>query len=423
MSRMDRFLIRASIVLALLSPAAAAASAFVRSSPQSSLAHGLAGTLASVGGSSGAEVVDLGSGRILFSSAPNSRRLPASVEKVYTTSTALSQFGPGGTLSTRIFATGRTDSHGVFRGVLYLRGGGDPTFGSASYDRFAYGTGATIQRLVATLRHQTGIRAIQGAIVGDGTYFDSRPGTPATGFAVSSYLEGVLGGLSYDRGFADEHGSSFQDDPPLFAAERLRDALRAGGVSVPNGTPVRIGRTPSNAVSLATVHSPSISTLVRLTNTPSDNYLAEMLLKDLGASAGRRGSTAAGAAVVARQLATRFGIHPRVLDGSGLSRADATSPADMIAALRGLSSDRTFVNSLSIAGETGTMQAGLAGTAAQGRCQGKTGTLHDVASLAGYCTTRRGRRLAFAFLENAVDPVAGHASEDRMAVLLATYTG
>ena len=47
---------------------------------------------------------------------------------------------------------------------------------------------------------------------------------------------------------------------------------------------------------MAVVHSPKISYLVKLTNTPSDNFFAEMLLKGLGASFGGAGTTAAGAA-------------------------------------------------------------------------------------------------------------------------------
>ena len=82
-----------------------------------------------------------------------------------------------------------------------------------------------------------------------------------------------------------------------------------------------------------------------------------------------------------------------------------------------------FVASLSIAGETGTLQLGLQGTAAQGRCRGKTGTLHDVANEVGYCTARDGHTLAFAFLMNSVDPTTGHALEDQMTVALAKYNG
>jgi D-alanyl-D-alanine carboxypeptidase/D-alanyl-D-alanine-endopeptidase (penicillin-binding protein 4) len=166
-----------------------------------------------------------------------------------------------------------------------------------------------------------------------------------------------------------------------------------------------------------------MSTIVQLTNVPSDNFFAEMLLKDLGAHFGGRGSTAAGAGVVRSQLASSFGIHPRLDDGSGLSRDDLTSPQDVVTLLSSLADDQPFVGSLAVAGESGTLEAGLHGSYAQGRCRGKTGSLHDVANLVGYCTARDNHTLAFAFLMNAVDPTAGHALEDQMAVAVAKYSG
>lgn len=147
-----------------------------------------------------------------------------------------------------------------------------------------------------------------------------------------------------------------------------------------------------------------------------------MLLKDPGASFGARGTTAAGVGVVHRKVAQAFHIHPRFNDGSGLSRFDSTSPQQVVTLLRRMASDTYFVGSLAIAGETGTLQDEMRGTRAQGRCRGKTGTLHDVASLAGYCTARDGHTPAFAFILNGLtDSNVGHAVEAKMAVALANY--
>ncbi|MDQ6745515.1 MAG: D-alanyl-D-alanine carboxypeptidase/D-alanyl-D-alanine-endopeptidase [Actinomycetota bacterium] len=420
---MRRYLVQLAAALVLL--AAPAAAPAQPSSPSTrALRTSLARALANAGGASGAEVLDMSTGQMLFSSASAVPRLPASVEKVYTTSTALSRFGDGGTLTTAVMGSGSLGAGGIWRGTLYLRGGGDPTFGSAGYDRYAYGTGATMQRLVSRLVRQTGMRSFRGRVVGDESIFDSRRGTPATGFGISSYVEGLLSGLAYDRGFADEGGNTFQYRPALFAARRFADALRAHGVRVLAGTRVSSGRVSGGTPVLALVHSPAMTTLARLTNAPSDNYLAEMLLKGIGARFGGSGSTAGGARVVRAQLASAFGIHPQLNDGSGLSRSDHTSPRDVVTTLDSLASAPAFVGSLSVAGKTGTMRAGLLGTVAQGRCRGKTGTLHDVANLVGYCTARNGDRLAFAFLMNALtDPAYGHALEDRMAVALARYNG
>jgi D-alanyl-D-alanine carboxypeptidase len=67
----------------------------------------------------------------------------------------------------------------------------------------------------------------------------------------------------------------------------------------------------------------------------------------------------------------------------------------------------------------------MTGTVAQGNCHGKTGTLHDVANLVGYCRARDGHTLAFAFLINSIsDPTYVHSVEaDQMAVAVAGYSG
>jgi D-alanyl-D-alanine carboxypeptidase/D-alanyl-D-alanine-endopeptidase (penicillin-binding protein 4) len=80
-----------------------------------------------------------------------------------------------------------------------------------------------------------------------------------------------------------------------------------------------------------------------------------------------------------------------------------------------------FADSLAVAGESGTLELRMRRTAASGRCEGKTGTLHDVSNLAGYCTTRSGERLAFAFLMNRIYPLRAHVLQDRMTSAIAQY--
>lgn len=410
----------AAIFTLLVLPAAALGQS---SAARLALAGTLSRALRPAGHSDGAEVVDLSTGETLFSTAASIPRLPASVEKIYTTSTALQRFGTNTNLLTSVWGSGYLDASGGWHGTLYLKGGGDPTFGSASYDSYAYGTGASMQRLVANLVQSCGITSVSGSIVGDESFLDSLRGTAATGYRVSTDIEGLLSGLAYDRGLTSAAGTAFQSRPALFAAQQFAAALRQAHVAVPAQTKIYTGIVPTGAQRMAAVHSPRMATLIKLTNMPSDNFLAEMLLKDLGARFGARGSSAAGAAVVRSQLARSFRIHPRLVDGSGLSRADRTSPREVIAALTSLANNQSFVNSLSVAGVSGTMKTGLHGTAAQRRCQGKTGTLHDVANLVGYCTARNGHRLVFAFLMNSVDPTSGHAIEDHMAIDLAAYDG
>jgi serine-type D-Ala-D-Ala carboxypeptidase/endopeptidase (penicillin-binding protein 4) len=414
------------LTLGALASLAAAGPPVAIASSQSALASALTRGMQNAGGAGSAYVLDLNTGKALFSWVANTGRLPASVEKLYTTSTVLLRFGPNATLTTRVLAAGSIDRRHTFHGIMWLKGGGDPTFGSSAFDQSAYGTGATVGQLADNLIRNTGIKSIQGRIVGDDTYFDSARGTPATGYGADlPDVEGLLDGLAYDRGFANFEGTVGQSRPALYATQQFVAALQARGVKIASKTPIYTGRAPADAQWLATVHSPRIATLIRLTNTPSDNYLAEMLLKGLGAKFGGAGTTAAGAAVVRTELGDQFGINPSLDDGSGLSRADSTSPVQIVTLLKQMARNQDFVGSLAIGGETGTLQDEMNGTVAQGNCHGKTGTLHDVANLAGYCRARDGHTLAFAFLINSVsDPAYVHSVEgNQMAVAVASYNG
>jgi len=416
----------AGVMLGMLAsgPVALGATAPAKSarSARATLASSLNSTIRHAGGHSGAYVLDLDTGQSLFSYSPDVGRLPASVEKLYTTSTALLDFGANTTLTTSIYGDG-TLNNGHWTGTLYIKGGGDPTFGSASFDHFAYGGGATMQRLVANLIRTQGITSIQGRVIGDESYFDSLRGTPATRFRFSTDVEGSLSALVYNRGLINQ-GSSYVLHPALFAAQQFVAALRSEGVKVAQKIPIATGHTPAGTGLLAEVNSPRMGTLIKLTNTPSDNFFAETLIKDIGAKFGGAGTTAAGAAAVRSLVASKFGIHPQLNDGSGLSRSDFTTPRQVVTLLSRMASNIDFVSSLAVAGKTGTLEHEMNGTFAQGRCEGKTGTLSDVANLVGYCQARNGHKLAFAFLMSSVfNTDVTHKIEANMAVALAKYNG
>lgn len=371
--------------------------------------------LARAGGVSGGYVLDTTTGRVLASVRADTPRIPASTEKLYTTATALLKFGAEGTLDTRVMGTGTLTDDGTWRGDLYLRGSGDPTFGSISFTQRAYGMGATTADLALGL-HEIGIRRVTGRIYGDETAFDRLRGGPATGGRLDVWIGGPLSGLAYNRGLANESGSSLQSKPATFAAQQLVVALRYRRVRV--NPKVGERATPSSAEELAVVSSPPMSKLAELTNVPSDNYLAETLLKATGAAHGASGSTAAGASVV-RQTLARFSISPRISDGSGLSRANATSPRQLVGLLEGMRDEPGFRESLAVAGRGGTLANRMRRTSAQDRCQAKTGTLSNVSALAGYCRSANDHVIAFAFMHNSVVPAYARSAQDRLATILA----
>lgn len=363
-----------------------------------------------LGSASGAYVVDLtAGGKELFSRNADIARSPASNEKLLTTATALLKYGPDATLATvaRLPSGVSLGTRGVLGGDLYLVGGGDPSLGDVA-----------LKGLAAQL-FSAGLRSVTGGIVGDESIFDARRGSYDSGFAPDDDLGGQLSGLTWGHGRATPGG------PATVAASRLqffltqlkvtvRRAARTGRVSAAPGGAGRV---------LATAVSPPMSTLVAITNQPSDNFYAETLLKGLGATFRRGGSTDEGLKVVRAALRT-FGLSPRVVDGSGLSRKDHATPRQLVGVLRGMSQSvaaSAFRASLAVPGRIGTLAGRMRGTAADNRCRAKTGTLRGVSALSGYCRTVTGHLIAFSFLENDMDALSAKAVEDRMVPAIVRY--
>lgn len=390
-----------SLIAALAVLPAGAASAISAPTLQAKLAR----EMRHAGGFSGAYVRDLDSRRTLFAAKADAPRAPASVEKLYTTASALMRFGPDATLPTTVAGRGFLDPDGVWRGDLYLRGGGDPTLGPDD-----------LQRLSRAL-DAAGILRVDGSVLGDESRFDLLRGSFDTGGAYDRDIGGVLSALALNRGFAKD------GRPAAQAARQFAKVLRADGIRVEGASGA--GAAPAGAQALASAASPPMRDLIRLTNVHSDNFLAEMLLKDLGAEFAGAGTTAAGAGVVRAQLAA-LGVTPQVVDGSGLSRADRTTPRQVVhllEAMHGQDVAGAFEGSLAVAGRTGTIRRRMRGTAAQDRCKGKTGTLIGVSALAGLCEAAGGHTIAFAMLMNRTNVARAHGVQDRVAAAIARYDG
>jgi serine-type D-Ala-D-Ala carboxypeptidase/endopeptidase (penicillin-binding protein 4) len=386
---------------------------------QGSLQAPLAHEMRIAGSGSGAYVYDLTKATTLFSERAEVPHPPASVEKLYTAATALELMGPQATLTTSVLGTGRLGASGRWEGSLYLKGGGDPTFGSASYIQARYGgQGATVTKL-ATLVKAAGIREVTGNVDGDESWFDSLRGDPYSGYAPDPELEGELSGLSFNRGqTGSQTGAHAQG---AYAALQLRGALRAEGIKVHSGT---AATAPAGASTITSEASPDLASLLGLTLPPSDNYFAETLIKDIGARFGGAGTTAAGAGVVRATIAKDFGLHPYVIDGSGLSHSDHTTPKQIVELLTALAHSplgTSLRGDLAVAGESGTLSERMRHTPATGRCRAKTGTLNGVSNLAGYCESEGGDILAFAFFDDGIETYAAHTIQDNMAITLARY--
>jgi D-alanyl-D-alanine carboxypeptidase/D-alanyl-D-alanine-endopeptidase (penicillin-binding protein 4) len=110
-------------------------------------------------------------------------------------------------------------------------------------------------------------------------------------------------------------------------------------------------------------------------------------------------------------------------NGSGLTRRNQASPKAVGHLLRAMArrpEHVAFRRSLPLAAHQGTLSHRMGGTAAEGKCRAKTGTLNGVSALSGYCRSGSGM-VAFSILMNSVDVSVAQDAQDKMAALIARY--
>jgi D-alanyl-D-alanine carboxypeptidase/D-alanyl-D-alanine-endopeptidase (penicillin-binding protein 4) len=396
---------RALATVALLAALACTAAAQAGPLP---LATRLAQALAVPGyakGSSAAVAVDLETGKLLFARNPDLPLAPASNEKLTVTFAALHELGVTYRFRTEVFARGYQDGS-TWHGDVFLKGFGDPTL-----------TSLQVERLAAQIAGQ-GIKRITGRVLGDESWFDAR--RTAAGWKPGFFINECppLSALVVDRAVYDGH-VAFQ--PALAAAGRFRLLLRKHGVA--SGA-AGLGRAPAGALALAQVESDPLPDVLREMDRASDNFTAEMIAKELGAEVGTDGSTAAGVAIVRRDLLAAgiplAGVH--IVDGSGLSLEDRLTARALSTLLVSTWDDSDLHQplwaALAVAGENGTLEHRMQRRPARGAVRAKTGTTDEASALSGYV----GDRFAFAVLQNG-SPIVTRSAEraqDRFASALAS---
>ncbi len=347
--------------------------------------------------------VDLGTGAVVFRSNAGLSLAPASAEKLAVAFAALRVLGPGFRFRTEVAAAGELDGR-VWRGDLYLVGYGDPSLAPADLDALA--------RDVTSW----GIRRVTGRVLGDEHHFDTSRTPPGWKPAFLGIESPPLSALAIeDVEVKGSNGSA------VAAASTFRAALARRGVVVA-GAP-GTGRAPADVLPLALDLSEPLAAIVRGMNRESDNFVSEMLLKELGAAVARRGSTGAGMRVV-RAALVEAGVPVagiRLVDGSGLSRLDRLTARALVSILRAGAHDPAirdaFVTSLAVAGVSGTLKTRLGRRPTYGRVIAKTGTTSRASALAGFVR----RRYVFAILQNG-SPVpywSARAAQDRFVTVLA----
>lgn len=354
---------------------------------------------------SAALAVDLAEGRTLFARRSGVALVPASNQKLAVAYAALSLLGPEYRIATAVYAEGEQVGR-MLNGDLVLKGFGDPTL-----------TRGDLRTLAFQVR-AAGIRRVSGGIEADESYFDSRRQGP--GWKSWHYLNESppLSALTVDRA---RFRGWMTRDPALSAGKQFRIALRSVGVSVAGAA--TLGAADPVAEQLAITESAPLSRIVRYMNRESDNFTAELLLKQLGAVDDAAGTSAGGAAAVRRVL--RDSAIPlagvRIVDGSGLSPRNRLTAAAVIGILVAAWHDPVirpaFVQSLPVAGVNGTLEDRMERPPARGAVLAKTGTTSESSALSGYVRSR----FAFAVLHNGrpVSHYWARRAQDRFAAVLA----
>ena len=350
-------------------------------------------------------VFDLQTGTTVFAQHDSLSLAPASNEKLAVAYAALVSLRPEFRFETDVVGRGELDGT-TWRGSLLLVGHGDPTLSTS-------GLTALARQIRAA-----GIRRVTGAILGDESYFDSARTAP--GWKAGFYINESppLSALTVDRCW---YAGRIWRNPALGAALAFRAALRRVGVYVVGAAGT--GVAPGDGYSLASIESPPLATILRWMDRVSDNFTAELVLKQLGTLAGSQGTTARGAASVSQALRDAnvpiTGVH--IVDGSGLSVLDRVTARELAAILEAAWNDPeigpVLFSSLPVAGVNGTLSDRMRRAPARGNVVAKTGTTSWASALSGYVK----RRYVFSVLQNG-NPVSwfwARRAQDRFATVLA----
>jgi len=401
-------------------------------------------------------IQEAGGARSVLAHNPRAPMNPASLIKLLTTYAALDQLGPAWTWATPVLFTGPV-REGVLDGDLVIRGSGDPKLviervwlllrrvqqygvrevrGDIVLDRSAFAAPAALpadfdgdptrpynvlpDALLLNYKAVTYSFVPDTArgvarVIADPDLAPDRPAErsvplapgPCDDWRGALKAAAAEGGYRFNGRFplaCGEQAWPLADPNPASYNARLLAALwrDLGGTL---GGRVRDGATPADARPAFEVRSPPLADVVRDINKFSNNVMAQQLALTLALQ--RQPGTPAGAEAareaLQRWVADRLGDSgdELVLDnGSGLSRNTRVSAAWLARLLQhahGSALMPELTSSLPVSGVDGTLRRARGIT---GRAHLKTGSLRDVAGVAGYVLSDSGRRYVLVAMIN-----------------------
>jgi D-alanyl-D-alanine carboxypeptidase/D-alanyl-D-alanine-endopeptidase (penicillin-binding protein 4) len=433
----------------------------------------------------GIAVDDVATGRALYRKDGDAPFNVASNVKVVTAAAALSVLGPEYRFKTSFLAD-TLDTSGTVTGNLYLRATGDPGLDAAALWQMvqelrlvgvkkvtgalviddAFFDGATMPPDYEQKPEDAAFRAPVGAASVDynavtvwvqpgpaagaparvatwpaqdyvvvkstvTTVASGRTALAATAKALPAGTEITVAGQIRADDLGGENLRKRIDHPTFYVAATVRALLAQAGIRV--GKDFRVAAAPRSARALVTHVSDPVAVLVREMSKYSNNFMAETLLKTMGAEdGGAPGTWAKGVAAVTAWLAATAGLEKgsyRYENGSGLYDSNRFTPAQIVRVLRVAAMDfrygPEYMSAMAIAGADGTLARRMVGGAAERYVRAKSGTLKSVSCLSGFAGGA-GRPLAFAVLANDVPETAAairavRSLEDQVAELLVRY--
>ena len=406
----------------------------------------------------GVKIVSLATGEVLYEKDVEKLYHPASTMKLITAAAALVKLSPNYRFHTTLYVDRLED--GRVLGNIYLKGSGDPVFNSNDlekiverlvemdlkdfqgdmvvdetyFDTIRWGKGwmwddgpigGYFSHLSALTINHNGVlvRVLPGTEIGDPVSVRLDPSTQymkiineGTTAAASEKVQLKIKRKSEPAeenvlmidgamiiGQAEINRRVDVLDPALYCGTLLREMLAKRGVSLQGK--VRYGEVPEGAAEITVHVSPPLSRILWEMNKPSDNLIAELLLKTIGAElkgipgTGQKGLQAINEFLVEIGMDTG---HYALADGSGVSRYNLVTAALLTDLLVYMFHNFVvmpeYVASLPVGGVDGTLTRRMRGMTAEGVLRAKTGTLRGITTLAGYTTTADGETVAFSIL-------------------------
>ncbi|MEO6951581.1 MAG: D-alanyl-D-alanine carboxypeptidase/D-alanyl-D-alanine-endopeptidase [Polyangia bacterium] len=378
----------------------------------------------------GVVAAQLSDGDILFSRNADQRFNPASNTKMLTTAAAIARLGGDFRYLTALYGA-PPDVEGVVEGDVVLRGSSDPSFGTGDLVELARsladrgvtrvhgdivvdrrpigyeGTNATDGLILNRNSVSVKVRATEPKHAGVVTVEPALPGVTVENHTTT--VKGKRVRLVLDthrkddhlvievRGrIGEQHGTVTLRrkvaDGALLSGHMLASMLPDFGISLDGA--VRVGQAKADAstdAALVVHHSIPLADVSRLSNKPSNNFIADAIYKTLGGELfGLPGTLAKGTRAVSDWLVDHGIARERfhLENGSGLTHANRVTPGDLVNLLRAIYYEPDvapdFVPSLSVGGIDGTLRGRFGGTRAVGLVRAKTGTLTGVSTLSGY---------------------------------------